>query len=221
MARALYMDDCYLKEFEAEIKSVSDGKYVVLDQTAFYPSSGGQANDIGVLIKDGREYRVVFVGKFNREISHEVSEEGLKDGDKVIGKIDWDRRYKLMRMHTASHIMSAIFHKEIGALITGNQLKVDKSRIDFNLENFDRDKIDEYIKKSNEIVEQNLPIKIFFISRSEAEKEFSLQEIRILNGIIKTNLLNFGINTKQKQKNKNISEYIHYFIGQNLIYGDT
>ncbi|MBW2977931.1 alanyl-tRNA editing protein [Candidatus Woesearchaeota archaeon] len=176
MGETLYMNDCYLKEFEATVKSVSNGKYIVLDKTGFYPKSGGQPNDVGFLVResDGKQFTVVYAGKFSGEISHEVAEEGLKEGDNVIGKIDWSRRYKLMRMHTAAHIISAVFHQEVGALITGNQLDLEKSRIDFSLEEFDRDKIDDYIRKSNEIVEEDLPIKIYTISRAEATSDPSL-----------------------------------------------
>jgi len=176
MGEALYMNDCYLKEFEATVKSVANGKYIVLDKTAFYPKSGGQLYDTGFMMRqsDSKQFTVVYVGKFGGEISHEVAEEGLKEGDKIIGKINWDRRYKLMRMHTAAHIISAIFHQEAGALITGNQLDLEKSRIDFSLENFDREKIDEYIRKANEIIEDDLPIKIYTIPKTEAISDPSL-----------------------------------------------
>ena len=89
MQNALYMNDSYLKEFEAEVVSVKDGKYVVLNQTAFYPNGGGQPADTGTLICNNEEYPVVFAGKFEGKISHEVSKQGLKVGDKVIGKINW------------------------------------------------------------------------------------------------------------------------------------
>ncbi len=182
MAEALYMDDCYLKEFDANVASVKDGKFVVLDKTAFYPASGGQAHDTGKFIRksDSQEFKVVFCGKFSGEISHEIEPvEGkeLKEGDEIKGFIDWDRRYMLMRMHTAAHILSAVFHKEAGALITGNQLDIGKTRIDFSLETFDREKIDEYIKKSNEIVEKDIPIKIYKIPREEAEKDPSMVKL--------------------------------------------
>jgi len=187
MGEALYMNDCYLKEFEATVKSVSNGKYVVLDKTCFYPKSGGQLNDTGFFIRnsDRKQFTVIYVGKFSGEISHEVEEEGLKQGDKITGKINWERRYKLMRMHTAAHIISAVFHQEAGALITGNQLDLEKSRIDFSLEDFDRDKIDDYIRKSNEIIEEDLPIKIFTISRSNAVNNPSLFKLakRLPEGI--------------------------------------
>ena len=170
MVEALYLKDSYLKEFEANVIE-ANGKYIVLDKTAFYPSSGGQLNDTGKLIKDREEFNVVYVGKFNGKISHEVDKEDLKKGDKIKGIIDWDRRYKLMRSHTASHILSYILNTEAGALITGNQLDIEKCRDDFNLENFDREKIKEYVKKANEIIAKNLDVKIYFLKRDEALKD--------------------------------------------------
>ena len=176
MNKALYMDNCYLKEFEAEVISVKDGKYIVLDKTAFYPASGGQLHDTGIFVRlsDNKEFNVIFAGKFSGEISHEVSDFGLQIGDKIKGNIDWERRYKLMRMHTAAHIVSGVFHKEAGALITGNQLDLDKTRIDFSLENFDREKINDYFAISNELVNKDLPIKIYTMPREEAEKDSAM-----------------------------------------------
>jgi len=171
---ALYMDDSYTKEFEAKVGSVNKGGenkfFVVLDRTAFYPDSGGQPHDTGKFVKDGVEYPVVYVGKFSGKISHEVSKEGLKEGDVVKGVVDWERRYLLMRMHTAAHLICEIFHKDSGALITGNQLGLDKSRIDFSLENFDREKMSGYFAKANEIVEKDLEVKTYFLPREEAMK---------------------------------------------------
>lgn len=160
-----------MKEFDAIVKEVNQDKFIVLDNTAFYPNSGGQPHDTGKLITEsGEEYDVVYVGKFSGQISHEVDKKGLKQGDKVKGVINWERRYKLMRSHTASHILCSIFHKEAGALITGNQLDVDKSRVDFSLENFDRDRINEYVMKTNEIIKKGLDIKTYFLKKDEAMK---------------------------------------------------
>ncbi len=163
-----------MKEFEAKVVSITKGGenkfFIVLDKTAFYPNSGGQPHDTGKIVKDGIEYPVVYVGKFSGKISHEVSKEGLKEGDSIKGIIDWDRRYALMRMHTAAHIISEVFHRDSGALITGNQLDMDKSRIDFSLENFDREKMSGYFAKANEIVNKNLNVKTYFLPREEAMK---------------------------------------------------
>ena len=170
MEKALYMDDSYLKEFEAVVESVKDEKYVVLDRTSFYPLSGGVACDTGVFVRGNEEFPVVFVGKFDNVISHEVSKPGLKVGDKVTGKIDWDRRYKLMRLHTTAHLLSAVFHNKGGALITGNSIDVEKSRIDFSLEDFDRERIGEYVKLANELVQKGAEVKVGYIKKEEALK---------------------------------------------------
>ncbi|MFW6450126.1 MAG: alanine--tRNA ligase-related protein, partial [Nanoarchaeota archaeon] len=172
MAEALYLKDCYLKEFQAKVQSVDNDKYVVLDQTAFYPSSGGQPHDTGKLVResDGKEFDVVFVTKINDQISHEVDAEGLQEGDVVKGEIDWERRYTLMRMHTAAHVLSRVLYNEAGANTSGNQLGVEKSRIDFTLENFDKEKILECVNKANEIIAQKKPVEKRFMARDEAVK---------------------------------------------------
>jgi misacylated tRNA(Ala) deacylase len=164
----LYLDDCYLKKFKATVESVTDDKYVVLDKTAFYPNSGGQPYDTGVLKTDIEEFPVIFVAKFGDVISHEVSKQGLSEGDEVWGEINWDRRYLLMRYHTAAHLLSEVIHKETGARITGNQLTEEKGRIDFDLEAYDREALMEYIKKANEIIRQELPVKTYFLDSEEA-----------------------------------------------------
>ena len=188
MTEVLYLLDCYLKEFEASVESVKDDKYVVLDKTGFYPNAGGQPYDTGKFIKDGEEFKVVFVAKFGDIISHEVDttkakllsakdkslgKPGLKPGDKIKGVIDWDRRYKLMRMHTAAHVIANVIEKEAGAKITGNQLGLDKSRIDFSLEDFDREKFAEYEKKANEIINKGLNVNLSIVPRAEAEEKLS------------------------------------------------
>ena len=170
MKEALYMNDSYLKEFEAEVVSVKDDKYVVLDKTAFYPNGGGQPADTGTLICNNEEYPIVFAGKFEGKISHEVSKPGLKIGDKVLGKINWDRRYKLMRMHTAAHIIDAVFYLKEKALCTGNQIGEEKTRIDFSSETLTREKMQEYISLSNEIIRKEIGVKIYTMKREEALK---------------------------------------------------
>ncbi len=174
--KPLYLQDSYLKEADAKVESVKDGKFVVLDNTIFYPQGGGQPYDTGKLVRkpDGKEFNVVFVGKFDGKISHQIEPEGeLHEGDEVHCALDWDRRYKLMRMHTAAHVISGVLSKETGALITGNQLGSDKTRIDFSGD-MDKEKSEEYIAKANEIIAKDLPIEAYEISREEAEKDESL-----------------------------------------------
>jgi misacylated tRNA(Ala) deacylase len=169
MTELLYMTDSYLKEFDSTVTFV-EGNSVELDKTAFYPFGGGQPNDTGKLICNNQEFVVKDVRKKSGKFFHEVDREGLKVRDKVHGVIYWERRYKLMRMHTAAHLLSEVFHREAGALITGNQLDTDQSRIDYNLEEFDREKINQYCNKANEIIQQDLPIKVYSMKREEAMK---------------------------------------------------
>jgi misacylated tRNA(Ala) deacylase len=170
MVEALYMDDSYLKEFEAKVVGVKDGKYVVLDRTAFYPRGGGLPWDTGKFVRNGEEFNVVFVGKFDGEISHEVDKPGLKEGDVVKGFIDWDARYKVIRYHTAAHILSAVLHREAGAKITGNQVSVDKLRVDFDLEKFDKEELERYVGVANAEIQRELDVKSYYLDREEAMK---------------------------------------------------
>ncbi len=179
MAEALYMDNCYLKHFDAEVKEVNEDKFIVLDRTAFYPSSGGQPHDTGFMKANGEEYRVLYTGKFSGEISHQVDKPGLKAGDKVSCEIDWPRRHLFMRYHTAAHMLSGVIHKETSAEITGNQIAEDKTRIDFDLENFDAEKIKEYVKKSNDIIKKALPVALKNLPREEAFQIPSLVKLKM------------------------------------------
>ncbi len=177
----LYLYDSYLKEFDAVVESVSEGKYVVLDKTAFYPNSGGQPHDEGVMTTDdGREYKVVFVGKFGDNVSHEVSSDNnppLAQGNKVHCKIDWDRRYKFMRSHTAAHVVSGVISEELGAQIHGNQKSLEKIRIDFNTDKFDKEYLKTLVDKSNDIIKKKLDVKTYFITRDELEKTPELMKL--------------------------------------------
>ena len=170
MEKPLYMDNCYLKEFEATVESVKDDKYVILDKTAFYPLGGGVAYDIGVLLRGDEEFPVVYVGKFDDKISHEISKPGLKAGDTIIGIINWERRYKLMKLHTTAHLLASIFHNKSNALITGGKIEPDKARMDFSMENFDRHMIDDYCKLANELIKKNAHVKVSYMEREKALK---------------------------------------------------
>jgi len=168
--QALYMDNSYLQEFEATVESIKDEKYAILDRTAFYPVSGGVACDVGILIKSNEEFSVVHVKKLDGQISHEVSKPGLRQGDKVIGKINWERRYKLMRLHTTAHLLAAIMRNKAGALITGNQIELEKARMDFSLEQFDRAEIDNHIKLADSLAAKGAAVKVSYMKREEALK---------------------------------------------------
>ncbi len=164
MTRRLFWDDMYLREFDAEVELV-EGNRVVLDQTAFNPRGGGLVSDTGRL----NGMKVIEATKEGDNVFHMLEAPAeLRVGDRVHGVLDWDRRFRIMRMHTSAHILSAVVNRETGALITGNQISPDESRVDFNLENFDRERMSYYIDKVNEAVGRGLDVKTYFMKRDEA-----------------------------------------------------
>jgi misacylated tRNA(Ala) deacylase len=180
MAEALYMKNSYLKEADSKVVSVNS-KYVVLDSTIFYPSSGGIEHDTGSMRRksDGKEFKVIFTGKFQGEISHEVDAEGLAAGDEVHCELDWDRRYMLMRYHTSAHVVSGVFNREFGYMITGNQMTLEKGRIDLNMDVMDLEIIKKAFERANELVLKDLPVEIYTLSREDAEKDQTLFKLAV------------------------------------------
>jgi misacylated tRNA(Ala) deacylase len=164
--KAIYLEDSYLKAFDAVVLSAS-GDQVILDKTAFYPASGGQPSDQGSLSKSDEEFKVLSAIILDGQIAHIVDRDGLKSGDTVHAVLDWERRYRLMRSHTACHILSAVIFLETGAKITGNQLDLSRSRVDFSLESFDKAKMSEYIEGANRLIGENRPVKIRVLPRDE------------------------------------------------------
>jgi len=167
MARALYMDNSYLKSWNATVTSVTDEKFIVLDTTAFYPKGGGQPCDEGFIIKGNEKYRVVYVGKFSGNISHEVDNPGLKEGDEVSCELDWERRYTFMRHHTASHLISNILYNRADAKITGNQIELDKTRMDFSIVDYSPEKLRAFVEEANNYIERDAPITVEYMSREQ------------------------------------------------------
>jgi len=168
VTKALYLQDSYRRECDATVVSVENGKYVVLDQTIFYPKGGGQPWDTGKIMKGNKTYNVVYVGKFSGETSHEVDRAGLTEADKVHCALNWERRYKLMRSHTAAHVFASLLCTGTGALVTGNQLEEDKVHFDFSLEKYDREILKKYIDKANELFRKDIPVKWYELPKKEA-----------------------------------------------------
>ncbi len=186
MSEQLHLTDSYMRQFEAKVISSSphaneSGKAkLVLDRTAFYATSGGQPCDMGKITnkKTNKTFDVADVRKESGEVVHTLicdDASAFAIDDVVVGDIDWARRYKLMRTHTAGHALSAVMFEK-GILITGNQLGVEETRFDFNMEEFDRGLIDECITRANSLLSQHMPVVVSFMPREEALK---------LNGMVK------------------------------------
>ncbi len=179
MTEIIYLKNSYAKECEATITKV-ERKFIITDKTVFYPQGGGQPTDTGkiVNVESNKKYRVIFAKKIGEDVSHEVDSEGLKEGDKVKIVLDWERRHNLMRMHTSAHILAGVIHNEIGALITGNQLDLEQSRMDFNVPEFDKELLKSFEEKSNEIIKQDLQITVSFEERETALKRPELFRLK-------------------------------------------
>ncbi len=186
MTKLLCLDDSYLKECIATVTAV-DGNRVQLDQTVFYPIGGGVPCDIGTLVRsaDGAVFKVVEVKKDQGQVWHVLDGAsgsasntasvtsvpgGLAVGDSVSAKIDWDRRYKLIRMHTATHVLGAIMYN-CGFAITGNQIGLEQTRVDFNCETgAEKEALEAGVADANEKLKQSVELKIYSMPRDEALK---------------------------------------------------
>ena len=166
--KLIYLEDSYQRDFDATVQSVS-GCRINLDKTAFYPQSGGQPSDQGFLHKGEAVFNIHHVEPLNGQIAHTLNEEGaLLPGDQVHGEINWERRYRFMRSHTACHILSAVILHETNAKITGNQIDLERSRVDFSLESFDRSLMSEYVHIANQMIKEDKPVKIRLLPKAEA-----------------------------------------------------
>jgi len=129
----LFRDDAYLRESTATVTGI-DERGVVLDRTIFYPQGGGQVGDTGALIRENGDVVVVTdtrKGEAPDSVVHVVAAGApLAVGDVVAQRVDWDRRYALMRLHTALHVMSCV----VVAPVSGGNIAPDKARLDFDID---------------------------------------------------------------------------------------
>jgi misacylated tRNA(Ala) deacylase len=169
MTELLYHQESYLKEFDATITDVVDGG-VVLDRTAFYTGGGGQPSDSGTLIAAGQDYQVTGVKRADGNLVHQIAGDLPAAGATVQGVIDWDRRYLLMRTHTALHILCGVVWRDYGALVTGGDMKPGEGRMDFEFENFSAEFVDELEMKVNAEVAENRDIHAHNLTREEADQ---------------------------------------------------
>lgn len=168
MTQRLYQQDSYLKSFRSRV-STADEEGIVLEETAFFPSGGGVLGDMGVISSGGKECQVVETVERDGEVFHRIEGQTPAVGSEIAGTLDWERRYTLMRYHTATHVLCGVMFNDYGVRVTGNQLTPEKGRVDFSFETFDRAVLEEGFRKANDIVASNLEVKISFIPASEAE----------------------------------------------------
>jgi len=167
MTEALYHTDAYLKEFDATVIAV-DGNKIALERTAFYPGGGGQPNDVGTITSGAQTWNVIKVSKQGADIWHELDREPPAIGTAVHGTLDWERRYQLMRTHTAMHILCGVIYRDYGASVTGGNMEPLKGRMDFEFETMRQEFVKQIEEKINVEVANARPTHVKILPRDEA-----------------------------------------------------
>ena len=164
----LFEENAYLKEFKAKIININiEEKTIELDNTAFYARSGGQPGDIGQIIAENQNIEVEDTIKKENKIINIINKtENLDKGIEIIGKIDWEKRYKHMKMHSALHLMCSV----IPLGVTGGQIGFEKSRLDFNdpEKKINKEEIEE---KINSLVKENHAISFEYLDGKILEEK--------------------------------------------------
>ena len=164
----IFRDDPYKKECEAKILDFGDN-WIILDQTVFYAEGGGQLGDTGLIKAGQQEIQIENTIKENNLIKHIFNSKfDFEIGDNVTCIIDWDRRYKLMKMHTSLHLLCSL----VNAKVTGGSVGDGKGRLDFNLD-FKPNK-EELKDNLNDLIQGNHDITISWISAQELDKNPNL-----------------------------------------------
>jgi misacylated tRNA(Ala) deacylase len=163
----LYHTDAYLKEFDAMVTAV-EGPAVALDRTAFYPGGGGQPNDVGTLGDGARTWNVTKVRKADGQTWHDLGGEPPVVGAAVHGVLDWDRRYRLMRTHTAMHVLCGVVFRDYGASVTGGNMEPLRGRMDFEFETMRQELVREIEERINVEVAAARPLVVRILPRDEA-----------------------------------------------------
>jgi misacylated tRNA(Ala) deacylase len=178
----LYLSDAYRREFDAEVVAVDEEtNSVALDRTAFFPTGGGQPNDIGELAFADVPAVVTDVFKGKNGIAwHSLQFERPLPGvgHEVHGTVDWERRYLIMRLHTAQHVMNGIIWRDHAAHVTGAQITPPEARLDFELEAMSQEFARSLEAAINDIVSQNLPVRVLWLPRADADRDPSLIRLK-------------------------------------------
>lgn len=167
MTKLIYLQDAYVREFTAVVTSISD-QGIALDQTAFYPGGGGQPSDMGSLRIDDQEWRVVKVRRGDGEIWHRLEGDSPGKGTAISAVLDWERRYQLMRVHTAMHILCGVIWRDYGASVTGGNMEPLRGRMDFEFERMEKELVAAIETKINAEVGEARPITTRTLPRNKA-----------------------------------------------------
>jgi len=173
MTDLLYQTDSYIREFEAVVTKVDlEQNAVILDRTAFYPGGGGQVFDQGEICFDGTVSRLKRAKKTESGLLHIIEDgESLPvPGNEIKGVIDWERRYQVMRTHTAMHILCGVIFRDYGVLVTGGNMQPLKGRMDFEFESMTGELVGTIEAAINREVQADREVHVSILPREDALK---------------------------------------------------
>ena len=171
MTELRYQTDAYLREIDTTVTGHTDANgtsAVIVAATVLYPGGGGQPADGGVLAWGDQQANVTRAIKQGAEIAYALDGPVPPVGATVRMRVDWERRYRLMRTHTAMHCLCGVVFREYGALVTGGQMDIDRSRMDFELEDLSPERVAAIEQATNEAIRADLPIRVRILPREEA-----------------------------------------------------
>lgn len=173
MTELLYLTDAYLQNFEAVVTEQVEGG-VVLDRSAFYPGGGGQPCDFGTLQAGDQTWQVTKVRRVSGKPVHFIEGELPAVGTAITGQLDWDRRFKLMRTHTAMHILCGVIWRDYQSSVTGGNMEPLRGRMDFEFETMRQELVAEIEEAINEEVAAARPVVVDILPR---EKAFQIPDL--------------------------------------------
>ena len=179
MTEELAASDAYLKASEGSVAEwVDDG--LILDRTVFYARGGGQPGDIGVISWDGGAIDVIDTVRRSGQIVHVVdSDDRPEPGVPVQAVIDWERRYRIMRTHTALHALSGVVYRDFGAKVTGGNMDDGTARMDFELDSISQEFGAMVERKLNEELVKGYPTEIQMLAREIALQDPDLIRTKV------------------------------------------
>lgn len=180
MTERIYSTDSYVREMEAVVLDADreEGR-LLLDRTVFYPGGGGQPHDVGELVIGDDRLPVTRVAQDGSGVWHWV-EGGLPgSGTEVRGVVDWDRRYELMRTHTAMHALCGVVWRKWHRPVTGGNMKPGQGRLDFDLPDWSPDDREPLEAELNRQIAMAHNVEIGFLPRTEADLDPSLIRTKV------------------------------------------
>jgi alanyl-tRNA synthetase len=174
----LYYSDQYMKEFDARVLKITENGFVVLERTCFYPEGGGQPADHGFLLFSGLTAEVVEVRKVGKVIVHKIIGSLPAEGTVVRGMLDWERRYALMKAHTATHLVNGAARRVLGEHVWqhGTQKGLEISRLDIShYRRLTPEETHKIETLANQAIMANMHVETTWLTRNEAESRYGFR----------------------------------------------